>query len=192
MLVLVRHGRTEANAQGRLLGRLDVPLDALGRAQAERLAAAVGSVDRVVSSPLRRARETAAAFGAGDDVDDRLAELDYGEFDGLPFGDVPSTVWSSWRADLEFAPPGGESLAALGRRVRSVLDELAEGAVDSTIVVVSHVSPIKAGVAWALGAGDELTWRLYVAPASVTRIAIGERGPVLHTFNEVGHLIEPA
>jgi broad specificity phosphatase PhoE len=56
------------------------------------------------------------------------------------------------------------------------------------VVVVSHVSPIKAAVAWALGVGDEVTWRLFVAPASLTRIALGDRGPVLHTFNEVAHL----
>jgi broad specificity phosphatase PhoE len=191
MLILVRHGRTEANAQGRLLGRLDVSLDPVGRAQAGRLAASVGPVDRVVTSPLRRARETAGAFGAELEVDDRLIELDYGELDGLPIGEVSPSVWSSWRRDVEFSPPGGESLAALGRRVRAALDDLAGDAIEQTIAVVSHVSPIKAGVAWALGAGDELTWRLYVAPASITRIEVGERGCVLRSFNEIGHLVDP-
>jgi broad specificity phosphatase PhoE len=192
MLVLVRHGRTDANAKGLLLGRLDAPLDAVGRAQAEQLAAAVGTVDRVVTSPLERARQTAAAFGVEHEVDDRLIELDYGDFDGVPMGDVAASIWSTWRSDLEFAPPGGESIAALGRRVRAALDDLAQEAVGQTIAVVSHVSPIKAGVAWALETGDELTWRLYVAPASITRIDVSPRGRVLRSFNEVAHLVEPS
>ncbi|WP_334142525.1 histidine phosphatase family protein [Rhabdothermincola sp.] len=188
MLVIVRHGRTAANASGLLLGRLDVPLDEEGERQAARLAAAVGPVDRVVSSPLTRARQTAAAFGAPVEVDERWIELDYGDYDGTPLQDVPAEVWSTWRRDPSFAPPGGESIAALGERVRSSLETLVERARSETVVVVSHVSPIKAAVAWALGVGDEVTWRLFVAPASLTRIALGDRGPVLHTFNEVAHL----
>ena len=188
-LVVVRHGRTEANASGKLLGRLDVTLDEVGRAQAERLAASVGHVDRVVSSPLTRTRETATAFGRPVEIDDRLIELDYGELDGRPLGDVPADVWSRWRADITFAPPGGESLLALGERVRAALDALATGAGDETIAVVTHVSPIKAAVAWALGTTDEVTWRLFVAPASITRIDVNERGPIVRSFNEVAHLL---
>jgi broad specificity phosphatase PhoE len=188
MLIVVRHGRTEANASGRLLGRLDVPLDDVGTAQAGLLAAAVGPVDRVVSSPLLRARQTAAAFTSDFDVDDRWVELDYGEFDGVPIADTPSAMWRSWRSDPSFAPPGGESLADLGRRVRAALEELRQEAEERTVVVVSHVSPIKAATAWALAVGDEVTWRLYVAPASITRIGVGPDGAVVRTFNEIAHL----
>lgn len=188
MLVVVRHGRTAANADGRLLGRLDVPLDEEGERQAARLAAAVGPVDRVVSSPLTRARQTAAAFGAPIEIDERWIELDYGTYDGTPLHEVPAVVWAAWRRDLSFAPPGGESIATLAARVRSSLEELTDRARSETVVVVSHVSPIKAAVAWALGVSDDVTWRLFVAPASVTRIALTERGPVLHTFNESAHL----
>jgi len=187
-LVVVRHGRTDANARGLLLGRLDVSLDAVGRAQAEVLAATIGRVDRVVSSPLARARETAAAFGGDVEVDERLIELDYGELDGLALDEVPASVWADWRADIRFAPPGGESLEELGRRVRAVLDDLATSGSDQTIAVVSHVSPIKAAVAWALDVGDEVTWRLFVAPASITRIEASPTGAVVRSFNEVAHL----
>lgn len=189
-LYVVRHGRTEANARGVLLGRLDVPLDDMGRAQAQALAAAIGPVDRVVSSPLTRARETAAAFDGDAQIDDRLIELDYGELDGRALRDVPAETWASWRADVEFRPPGGESLADLDRRVRAALDELAggEGGDDERIVVVSHVSPIKAAIAWALRVGVEITWRLYVAPASISRIELSPTGPVVRSFNEVAHL----
>jgi broad specificity phosphatase PhoE len=183
VLVVVRHGRTAANAGGLLLGRADPPLDEHGRAQAAALAPAVADATRVVTSPLRRARETAAALGLPVEVDERWVELDYGDLDGRPIADVPADLWRAWRADVAFAPPGGESLAALGRRVRAACEDLATEAAEADVVVVSHVSPIKAAVAWALGVGDELSWRLHVTPASVTRIAVRDGGGVLTSFN---------
>jgi len=192
MLLVVRHGQTAANAAGQLLGRADVPLTDLGRRQAEALAAAVGPVDRVVSSPLQRARDTAAAFGHPVEVDERWTELDYGVYDEWPLADVPAEMWQKWRGDAEFAPPEGESLASVGRRVRAACDDLAPAAADADVVVVSHVSPIKAAVAWALGAGDGVSWRTFVAVASITRIAVTDRGPILRSFNEVAHLGQPS
>ena len=192
MLVVARHGRTAHNASGRLLGRLDPGLDDTGRAQAVALAEAVGPVDRVITSPLLRTRETAAAFAAEVEVevDERWIELDYGEYDGMPTADVPAEVWARWRADVDFAPPGGESLRHLGDRVRSALDDLTaqEAGTERTTVVVTHVSPVKAAVGWAVGLGDEISWRLWVAPASITRIGATRGGGVLHTFNEIAHL----
>jgi broad specificity phosphatase PhoE len=188
MLVLVRHGRTQVNAAGRLLGRDDPPLDEIGELQAPATAKLVGPVDRVVASPLLRTRATAAAFGLPIETDDRWLELDYGEWEGRPVGDVPADEWSRWRADLDFAPPGGESLRAVGERVRAACAELAEDAVDRTVVVVTHVSPLKAAIAWALGVGDETSWRCFVAPGSVSRIRVGVAGPTLVSFNETAHL----
>jgi broad specificity phosphatase PhoE len=188
MLVLVRHGRTLVNAQGRLLGRADPPLDELGAAQAVAVAAALGPVDRIVSSPLRRARETAAAFGTPVTIDERWIELDYGEFEGRPVDSLGVETWAAWRADVDFAPPAGESLRALGERVRAACEELLEVARDETVVVVSHVSPLKAALAWTLGVGDEVSWRCFVSPASVTRVALGPLGPSLRSFNETAHL----
>lgn len=189
MLVVVRHGRTEANAGGLLLGRADPALDELGVRQAAAVAAAVGPVDRVVASPLRRAHDTAAAFGLPVEVDERWIELDYGDWDGRPVADVPADVWAAWRRDLRFCPPGGECLADLGERVRAACDDLVAEAAERAVVVVTHVSPVKAAAAWALGVGDEATWRMFVAPASVTRIDIRDGGrPVLVSFDETGHL----
>ena len=188
VLILVRHGRTGPNADGRLLGRADPPLDEVGREQAATLGGAVGPVDRVISSPLRRARETAAGFGCPVEVDERWIELDYGELDQAPAGSVPAEVWATWRADISFTPPGGESLVALGIRVRAALEHLAEPSTRERVVVVTHVSPLKAAVAWALGVGDEVAWRLWVATASITRVAIGDRGPLLQSFNDTSHL----
>ncbi len=195
MLYVVRHGRTEANAASLLLGRLDPDLDYLGETQAEAAARAIGPVDRVVSSPLLRTRRTAEAFthshgsdGLPIEVDERWIEMDYGAFDGQPVADVPRETWAMWRADLDWAPPGGESHRSLGSRVRPALDDLFEASRTTEIVVVTHVSPIKAALAWALGVGDEVAWRTFVAPASIMTIGAGPADPSLRGFNDVAHL----
>ena len=195
MIVVVRHGRTAANAGGLLLGRADPPLDAEGDRQVAALARACAELDvaRVVTSPLGRCRATAevvaaAAGGALLDVDERWVELDYGELDGVPFAELPPAMWAAWRSDPAWAPLGGESLVDLGVRVREGVGALVEEAADRDVVVVSHVSPIKAAVAWALGVGDEVAWRMWVAPASITRIGCRGATPSLRSFNETAHL----
>ena len=192
MLILLRHGESTGNAEGRLLGRIDAPLTERGRAQARSLAASVAGATRLVSSPLARARETAEDLRTGltVKVDERWAELDYGEYDGLPLGSVPAELWARWRSDPDFRPPGGESLREVGTRVRVACEELfaSDGAGargEVPVVVVSHVSPIKAATCWALGLGDTGVWRLYLATGSVTRIGWGAGGPVLDRYNEV-------
>lgn len=189
MLIIVRHGRTEANASGLLLGRrLDPGLDALGRRQADALRGVVAGADRVVSSPLRRARETADALGLPVTVDERWVEIDYGTLDGTPLADVPSATWAAWRADIDFVPAGGESLAAVASRVSGAAHGLLDEARSRDIVVVTHVSPIKAAVAWALGAPDDVVWRMYCAPASVTEIGGTSAQPSVRSFNGTAHL----
>ncbi len=191
MLIVVRHGRTEANASGLLLGRrLDPALDELGRRQAEALARALPADARVVVSPLRRTRETAEVLGREVEVDERWIELDYGELDGTPLRDVPRDVWAGWQADPSWAPPGGESLTDLGARIRAACDSLAEECAERDVVVVTHVSPVKAAVAWALDVGDHISFRTFVGPASVTTIATALGRPSLHGFNVCAHLAD--
>lgn len=193
MLILVRHGESVANAQGLLLGRTDAVLTEMGRAQA----AAVPSLfeHRVVelrSSPLTRAVDTAELLGLDLPVvvDERWVEVDYGEFECQPLGDIPADVWQKWQSDRGFCPAGGESLAEVDVRIAAACEELfatdGSGArrADGDVVVVSHVTPIKAAVAWALGTPD-LYWRLYLRTGSVTRIAWNRDAPLLRGFNEV-------
>lgn len=187
-LFICRHGRTEANASGLLLGRADPELDRIGEAQAAAIAAAVPNAEVVVSSPLGRCRQTAEAFGLPVSTDDRLIELDYGDFDLKPLSDIPAETWAEWRTDSDFRPPGGETLNELGTRVFAALDELAASAVSRDVVVVSHVSPIKAAVAWALQSPVSISWRCFVAQASITEIGISTNGPSLRLFNGVSHL----
>ncbi|MBA3287801.1 MAG: histidine phosphatase family protein [Acidimicrobiia bacterium] len=188
MLILVRHGRTVLNAEGRLQGRLDIPLDDVGKLEAVAVAARVGPVDELISSPLARARQTADAWGLPYEVDDRWVELSYGEFEGVPHADFPSAVWSRWWRDGDWVPEGGESLNGLVTRVREACEEMIERARDHRVAVVSHVSPIKAAVAWSIGADIDIAWRSHLSHASICRIDMREIGPVLCTFNET---VEP-
>ena len=190
MLIVVRHGRTEANASGLLLGRADPPLDATGRTQASAVAAALAPFPRgtrIISSPLRRARETASLIARDGpvEIDDRWIELDYGEYESTPIVDVPEETWARWRSDPTFAPDGGESIRSLGARVASSCTELLSELEDRDVIVVTHVSPVKAAVAWALGVGDEIAWRSFVTPGSITRIGARRGMPALLSFNEM-------
>lgn len=188
MLIVARHGRTPANAAGQLLGRRDPDLDDVGRAQAAAIAAVIPAGARVISSPLARCRQTAEAITADIEVDERLIEIDYGDLEGTPVADVPGETWSRWREDTAWAPPGGESHDQLAARVWALLDELATDAADADIVLVSHVSPIKAAAAWAIGAPIDISWRCFVQQASILRIATGGAMPSLRSFNETAHL----
>ena len=190
MLILLRHGQTLSNARGLLQGRVDNSLDETGHAQASAAGAALGSVDRVITSPLTRTRQTASALdcAAGVEIDDRFIELDYGEFDGRAVGDVSAEMWETWRSDSTFRLPGGESLDELKSRVWPALDDLREPASSSTIVVVSHMTPIKAAVQWALGVDVEISWNLHLSTASMTKVAMRGSRSVLQTFNDTAHL----
>ncbi|MCH9837601.1 histidine phosphatase family protein [bacterium] len=188
MLILLRHGRTAANEAGLLQGRLNQDLDQLGRHQAEaaarHLSGIEGGIEAVISSPLKRAQQTAAAFGLPVEVDERWIELSYGEYEGVSQVDVPSEVWQSWRNDYSFVPVGGESLETLDLRVRGACDELVERASRGHVVVVSHVSPMKSAVAWALGVDIGISWNCHLDHASICRVQMRGRRPILSSFNE--------
>jgi len=200
VLILLRHGQSISNAVGLLVGRSDPPLTDLGVRQAE-LAGDFLAGERppgtagplaIFCSPLDRARSTAeivAARAGGSRhirVDDRLIELDYGKLDGFRVSQVDPTDWAAWRADPSWRPPGGETLVELHARVTEWTDEVASLAGEGDVIAVSHVSPIKAAAAWAIGAGPELSWRLSLGVAAITRISTSPRS--LHSFGETGHL----
>lgn len=191
-LSLVRHGETAPNREGRLLGRADPELTVLGRTQAERLGArfAARTPGLVVSSPLLRCRETATAIadacGLEVVVDERLVEIDYGEWDLVPLEELPEEALRSLRTDPAFAPPGGESVADVAARVGGFCAEHLEA--QRSVVAVSHVSPIKAGVTWAIDADPLAAYRMRLDIASVSRIGGHAGAPVLLAFNETDHL----
>jgi broad specificity phosphatase PhoE len=112
-------------------------------------------------------------------------EIDWGTWEGRPAGSLAVADVDRWRADDGTAPEG-ESLDSLSRRVESFCVEMLEE--DGLVVAVSHVSPIKAAAAWAMGVEGTVAWRMFLGLASITRVGRGRTSPVLLSFNETGHL----
>ncbi len=177
-LVLARHGSTRHSVDRRFSGRNDLPLTELGAHQADALARrapSFGQVAAVVSSPLLRARETAgrvaAALGVAVRVVDELTETDFGAWEGATFAEVrqrwPAEL-DAWLASPDVAPPGGESFSDVTRRVRRARDGLIASAPGGTIVVVTHVTPIKTLVRLALDAPPSSMHRMHLDIASVS------------------------
>jgi len=198
-LILVRHGVTEHSVAKRFAGRSDLELTPDGVQQARRAArrvAELGPVAAIVSSPLRRTRQTAAEIAAvtGLDVtiEDGFAEADFGDWDGLTFPEVQQQ-WpqqlKAWLADPAVAPPNGESFDVVTRRVRRARDRVLAAHAGTTIAVVSHVSPIKILVRLAVEAPPAALHRMYLAPAGISVIDYFADGPVsLQSFNDSAHL----
>ena len=181
-VTLLRHGQTDYNLQGRLQGRVDNPLNDTGIGQAQRSAKAIGQVTKVISSPLKRAIQTANAFNAPIEINENWIELDYGDWDGMPLKSISEETWNEWRNNPSFMPPNGESLSTLGERVQKALNDI-QSDPDQHILIVTHVSPIKAAVAWTLGVTDAIGWRTRLDTASFTQIEINSVTPILLGFN---------
>ncbi|GAA3653578.1 bifunctional RNase H/acid phosphatase [Nocardioides ginsengisoli] len=184
-IVLVRHGVTPHTTGRRFSGGLggdNPPLSDEGRAQAAEVATWLtelrDSIDVVVASPVRRTRETAdiiaAELGLPVEEDAGFAEMEFGEWDGLTFAEVAERDQArldAWFADMATPPPGGESFVAVRERVLAGLDRLLTTHRGRTVVVVSHVTPIKTLVAHALDAPLETLFRMELAPAAVSVLA---------------------
>ncbi len=181
-LVLVRHGVTEHTERKVFSGSggTDPELTDTGRDQAKRAGEwihALGDVDVVVSSPLRRTQETAgviaSVLGLEVDIEPAFAEVAFGEWEGFTFAEIleqwPHDM-KSWLDSTAVAPPRGEAIDAVRERVLEARDRLIEQHAEKTVVVVSHVTPIKLLVADALGAPITSIYRMELAPASVTTI----------------------
>ncbi|WP_017557544.1 bifunctional RNase H/acid phosphatase [Nocardiopsis baichengensis] len=199
-LVLLRHGETPMSVERRFAGTSDIELTGAGREQA-RLAArrlAGAGIEAVVSSPLRRtvdtARIVAGELGLEPETEEGLRETDFGAWEGLTFAEVrerrPEEL-DRWLADPEQAPPGGESLAAAVRRAGEARDKVVARHRGRTVLVVTHVTPIKALVAQALGAPVEALYRMHLDVSSLTDVDVFSDGPMLlRSFNDTHHLAE--
>ncbi|MFE2299032.1 bifunctional RNase H/acid phosphatase [Streptomyces sp. NPDC059445] len=200
--VLLRHGETPLTPQKRFSGSggTDPSLSAAGREQAERVAAALaarGTIQAVVASPLARTRETAAAVAArlGLDVaiEDGLRETDFGAWEGLTFGEVrerhPDDL-NAWLASPEAEPTGGgESFAATALRMAATRDKLIAAYAGRTVLLVTHVTPIKTLVRLALGAPPESLFRMELSAASLSAVAYyGDGNASVRLFNDTSHL----
>lgn len=189
ILVLLRHGRTGLNAADRLQGSLDPELDEAGIRQARLAGTFIRErydIDHVVTSPLVRARQTAAeaGFGSGLDTDQRFAEVAYGVFEGKPVRDLARDMIGKWSLDIEYAPPGGESMGSLVRRVSAACQELVAAHRGQTVLVVSHQMPIKAAVIWGVGGAPEQILRYHMHYASVSVVVASSFGLLLLGYNQ--------
>ncbi|MDW3849425.1 bifunctional RNase H/acid phosphatase [Micromonospora sp. BRA006-A] len=202
-LILVRHGETERTVQKRYSGRGDVPLTARGRAQARataaRVAALAPSVAAVVSSPLSRCTATAEAVAAqaGNPpvrTDDDLIECDFGVWEGHTFAEVRegwAAELDAWLASTRVAPPRGESFVTVAERTGRAVDRLRSAYPGETVVVVSHVSPIKLVLRDALAAGDAFLHRLYLDTAGISVLDLYPDGGVaVRSVNDTSHLTD--
>jgi probable phosphoglycerate mutase len=187
-LVLVRHGVTDHTTRKVFSGGLasaNPPLNEEGRAQVratgEWLSPMRDQIDALVASPVRRTHESAEILGEilGHEVEfeEGIAEMEFGTWDGLTFADVQEQFpdeLSDWLGNLEHAPGGGESFRTVADRVLAGRDRIVAAYTGKTVLVVSHVTPIKTLVADALGAPLEALFRMELSPASVTVVSYFE------------------
>lgn len=198
-MLLLRHGQTELSVQRRYSGRGNPELTELGRRQAEQAArylASRGGIAAVISSPLARARDTAEAaaraLGVPLTVDADLIETDFGQWEGLTFSEAAQRdpeVHAQWLSDTSIAPPGGESFAEAHRRIRRARNRIIAEHGEATVLVVSHVTPIKTMLRLALDAGPSLLFRLHLDLASLSIAEFyPDGGASVRLVNETSYL----
>ena len=182
-LILLRHGVTPHTSGRRFSGGLGGDNPGLSDEGREQIRAAAtwltelkDKIDAVVCSPVRRTRESAdivaAELGLPLEEEPGFAEMEFGVWDGLSFMEVAEQhkeSFEAWLGDLDSAPPGGESFRTVEARVQAGLDRVLEQHAGRTVVVVSHVTPIKTLVANALKAPLDAVFRMELSPASISR-----------------------
>ena len=201
-LLLLRHGQTELSVQRRYSGHGDPELTPLGHAQAAGAAARIANVPdvaAVLTSPLRRALQTATlvaeATGAPLHVRKGLIETDFGAWEGLTFPearDRDPQLHAEWLGSEEVAPPGGESFAAVGRRVSAELVDVLRDYPGATLVLVSHVTPIKVLLRDALQGGPGVLYRLHLDLAALSIVDFyPDGGASVRLVNDTSHHPDP-
>jgi ribonuclease H / adenosylcobalamin/alpha-ribazole phosphatase len=198
-LLLLRHGQTELSVQRRYSGRGNPALTELGRRQAEaaaRYLAERGGIAAVVSSPLQRAYDTAAtaakALGLDVTADDDLIETDFGAWEGLTFAEAAGRdpeLHRRWLRDTSTEPPGGESFDDVLVRVCRARERIIDRYQGATVLVVSHVTPIKTLLRLALDAGPGVLYRLHLDLASLSIAEFYSDGASsVRLVNQTGYL----
>lgn len=195
VILLVRHGQTSTTGKvlpGRALG---LHLSGTGRAEAEGVASRLGELKKVAaiySSPLERARETAAPIATALDVKIHihkgLLECDFGDWTGMHLSTLmKKPEWNTvQRAPSSFRFPNGESFSEMQTRFVTALDDIRSRHRGKVVICVSHADPIKSAVAHAIGTHLDLFQRIVISTCSVSAIAYADSGPVVLTVNSIG------
>jgi 2,3-bisphosphoglycerate-dependent phosphoglycerate mutase len=205
-LLMIRHGRTSWNFDGRFQGQLDIPLDEAGQDQAAAVASrlAIERPAAIYSSDLSRAWQTARSIQGAIAMssqpepapplllEPRLRELHFGEWQGLTYAEIKScqpAALAAWEADwLNTAPPGGETLAQLVERVQSVYQEILDSHPAETTLLVGHGGALQALLCLALGVPPERFWQFQLDNTGLTDLRIYPQGAILNLFNDTCHL----
>jgi probable phosphoglycerate mutase len=200
--MLLRHGETPLSIERRFSGRGDAALTERGEKQAAAAAQRLAKtgIEVIVSSPLRRTQQTAAAvaelLGLEVELEDGFAETNFGEWEGLTFGELRKQApeeMRRWMADPAVAPPGGESMASTAARVAEAQAKVVAKYPGNRVLVVTHVTPIKCLLRDAIGAPMDAVYRIQLDPASLSVVDWRAEGPsVVRLMNETSHLGELA
>jgi 2,3-bisphosphoglycerate-dependent phosphoglycerate mutase len=205
-LLLVRHGQTSWNCDGRFMGQMDIPMDDTGERQAEAVARRLRleRPEAIYTSDLSRALNTAQAIreAIGESVspaqlprlivEPRLREMHFGEWQGMTYTEIktsqPETL-AEWETDLvHIAPPGGESFAQTTERIKAVLDEIKTDHPDGTTLLVAHGGALQSLICLALGISIDRFWQFSMNNTGLSELNIYPAGGVLIRFNDICHL----
>ncbi|MGO1572443.1 bifunctional RNase H/acid phosphatase [Corynebacterium casei] len=198
--VLLRHGQTQMSVDKQYSGHTDIELTERGQKQALAAAQAIANrgieFDVIVSSPLKRCQQTAQAAAQALGIDEvetveDLIELDFGKWEGESFDEVgkrDSDRLQEWMTDSSVSCPDGESLQQLHKRVRKVRKELQERYAGKTLLVVTHVNPIKSFIRQALDGNAAVFEKVFLGVASISDVEFWSEGSLVRCVNDVGHL----
>jgi alpha-ribazole phosphatase len=194
-LLLIRHGQTDWNLAQRFQGQSDIPLNEVGKKQAQALSERLSnqSFDFVYSSDLQRATETAKFICKSEfHSAPRLREVNFGDWEGLTYDAIkekhPDTL-AAWENDIfKNAPPNGETLEQLSARVQSMLDELYAKHKDQTILIVAHGGVLQTLICLALKLPPTMYWQFHLSTASLSEVAFYPAGAILNLLNDTSHL----
>lgn len=197
-LLLLRHGRTAWNAQGRYQGQTDIALSAAGRRQARHLAERLRreEIDAFYASDLKRAWKTAeviaAAHGMAVEAEPRMREICFGAWEGKTHDEIeaeePEALHRWYEDPLGSAPPGGEMLGAVVQRVRASYETLVGRHQDETVALVAHGGTLRLLLCVALGIPPDNYWQFSFDEASLSELGVYEEGAILNVLNDTSHL----
>lgn len=205
-IIMVRHGQTAWNLNGRFMGQLNIPLDETGLSQAALVAQRLRALrpEAIYASDLQRAWQTAQAIhramtadtsdGAVPEIipEPRLREMSFGDWQGLTYAEIqvkyPEGA-KAWESDLgSFCPPGGESLAQMARRVKEALEEILRRYVDQTVLVVAHGGTLQTLITLATGQTADKMWQFPLKNTSVSEIEFYSNERLITLLNDTCHL----
>jgi ribonuclease H / adenosylcobalamin/alpha-ribazole phosphatase len=199
-LLLIRHGETPLNREMRYIGLRDDGLTETGKLQARQLADALATfpIAAIYSSPLQRAYLTAQAIAERHDLEvlrnNALIESNFGQWEGLTAkeakarGAKDAEILRAWQDDPTLAPPQGESLEAMSKRVLAAVTAIVQEHPGQTIVLVTHTGPLKAILCAALGVSMITAFRIFLDPATISVVDWQEPRPVIRLINSHTHL----